>query len=236
MPKKEGTTTQKSGKQHSGKLVYEQIRYEILTLKLKPSTQLDEISLAARFKLSRSPVRDALARLVAEGLATNLPNRTTIVTPFNIEDFPQYISALDLLQRSVTRLAAINRTEDDLQEIKRINQIYVTTLLKKDYQEMFSLNRQFHMQIAKASGNTYLAEYYGKLLEEEQRLLYLQFDYISNLALPLEADHDEMIKSIELKDADAAEAAAHQHTLLFQARFLDYMSQNLTQNMKTSAL
>lgn len=236
MPKKEGTTTQKSGKQHSGKLVYEQIRYEILTLKLKPSTQLDEISLAARFKLSRSPVRDALARLVAEGLATNLPNRTTIVTPFNIEDFPQYISALDLLQRSVTRLAAINRTEDDLQEIKRINQIYVTTLLKKDYQEMFSLNRQFHMQIAKASGNTYLAEYYGKLLEEGQRLLYLQFDYISNLALPLEADHDEMIKSIELKDADAAEAAAHQHTLLFQARFLDYMSQNLTQHMKTSTL
>ncbi|PAU65207.1 GntR family transcriptional regulator, partial [Pseudomonas indica] len=64
--------------------MYEELRKQILTLQLKPGAQLDEVSLAAQFGVSRSPVRDALARLISEGLVTILPNRTTLVTPFEI--------------------------------------------------------------------------------------------------------------------------------------------------------
>lgn len=94
--------TESGGRRHGGRYIYEELRRQILTLKLKPGVQLDEVSLAAQFGLSRSPVRDALARLVTEGLVTILPNRTTLVTPFEIEEFPNYIAALDLIQRAVT--------------------------------------------------------------------------------------------------------------------------------------
>ncbi len=65
--------TESGGRRHGGRYIYEELRRQILTLKLKPGVQLDEVSLAAQFGLSRSPVRDALARLVTEGLVTILP-------------------------------------------------------------------------------------------------------------------------------------------------------------------
>ena len=64
---------QGSVKKHGGRFIYEELRKQILTLQLRPGVQLDEVSLAAQFGVSRSPVRDALARLISEGLVTILP-------------------------------------------------------------------------------------------------------------------------------------------------------------------
>ncbi|AOE84126.1 GntR family transcriptional regulator [Pseudomonas sp. TCU-HL1] len=221
-----------SGKRHGGRYIYEELRKQILTLQLKPGAQLDEVSLAAQFGVSRSPVRDALARLISEGLVTILPNRTTLVTPFEIEEFPKYIAALDLTQRAVTRLAAINRTEQDLDRIREANTAYVRALGLGNFQEMSERNKAFHLEIAKAGRNPYLTNYYEKLLGEGQRLLHLHFDFIvsSQMTRPDE-DHDKIIEAIVNRQADEAEAASHEHTLLFRDRFLEFMKQNLTKNI-----
>ncbi|WP_280350145.1 GntR family transcriptional regulator [Pseudomonas sp. BN414] len=220
------------GKRHGGRYIYEELRKQILTLQLKPGAQLDEVSLAAQFGVSRSPVRDALARLISEGLVTILPNRTTLVTPFEIEEFPKYIAALDLTQRAVTRLAAINRTEQDLDRIREANTAYIRALGLGSFQEMSERNKAFHLEIARAGRNPYLTSYYEKLLGEGQRLLHLHFDFIvsSQMTRPDE-DHDKMIEAIANRQADEAEAASHEHTLLFRDRFLEFMKQNLTKNI-----
>jgi DNA-binding GntR family transcriptional regulator len=89
------------------------------------------------------------------------------------------------------------------------------------------------MDIARAGKNPYLTDYYEKLLGEGQRLLHLQFDYIirSASSTRIGRDHMEIVEAIAARDADAAEQAAHEHTMLFQRRFLDFMQQNLTGNM-----
>jgi DNA-binding GntR family transcriptional regulator len=220
-------------RRHGGRYIYEELRKQILTLQLKPGIQLDEVSLAAQFGVSRSPVRDALARLISEGLVTILPNRTTLVTPFEIEEFPKYIAALDLTQRAVTRLAAANRTDDDLERIREANAAYIGALEGGSFQEMSELNKAFHMEIAKAGKNPYLTSYYEKLLGEGQRLLHLHFDFIvssQSLTSP-EHDHDKIIEAIANRQADAAEEASHEHTILFRDRFLEFMKQNLTKNI-----
>lgn len=224
-------------RRHGGRYIYEELRKQILTLALKPGAQLDEVSLAARFQLSRSPVRDALARLASEGLVTILPNRTTIVTPFEIEEFPNYISALDLIQRAVTRLAAIHRTEKELEDIREADEAYMSALTQGDFQLMTEENKRFHLVIAKAGKNPYLTGYYERLLGEGQRLLHLHFDYIVNSAQShnLGRDHADIIEAIARKDANLAETAAHDHTMLFQRRFLDYMKQNLTADIEVMA-
>lgn len=223
-------------RRHSGRYIYEELRKQILTLKLKPGVQLDEVSLAAQFGLSRSPVRDALARLITEGLVTILPNRTTLVTPFEIEEFPNYISALDLIQRAVTRLAATQHRDEDLEAIRKADAAYLKAVTDGDYQHMSELNKAFHMAIAHAGRNPYFINYYERLLGEGQRLLHLHFDHIVSSASNhrLGRDHEEMIAAIAARDADAAEKAAHEHTMLFQRRFLDYMQQNLTAKMSVS--
>ena len=229
-----GTETESTVRRHGGRYIYEELRKQILTLKLKPGAPLDEVSLAAQFGLSRSPVRDALARLISEGLVTILPNRTTLVTPFEIEEFPKYISALDLIQRAVTRLAAQHRTEDDLKRIRQADEDYMQAVESGDFQAMSETNKALHMAIAHAANNPYFVGYYERLLGEGQRLLHLHFDYTvtSPNATKLGRDHAELIDVIERKDADMAEKLAHEHTMLFQKRFLDYMRQNMTESME----
>lgn len=230
---KEAQETEGGGRRHGGRYVYEELRKQILTLRLKPGVQLDEISLAAQFGLSRSPVRDALARLISEGLVTILPNRTTLVTPFEIEEFPKYISALDLIQRAVTRLAATQRTDADLARIRKADEVYLAAIASGDFQAMSETNKAFHMAIAQAANNPYFVGYYERLLGEGQRLAHLHFDFTVSSATSnkLGRDHDELIDAIARRDADAAEKAAHEHTLLFQRRFLDYMRQNMLESM-----
>jgi len=229
-------TSETGARRHGGRYIYEELRKQILTLKLKPGVQLDEISLAAQFGLSRSPVRDALARLITEGLVTILPNRTTLVTPFEIEEFPNYISALDLIQRTVTRLAA-------LQRIDKANNEYIKAVQGGDYQAMSECNKALHMRIAHAGHNPYFITYYERLLSEGQRLLHLHFDYMFSHLTDAESfsnaddfktgrDHDKIIAAIIAGDADAAESAAHEHTELFQKRFLSYMQQNFSAQIK----
>ncbi|SAL55121.1 GntR family transcriptional regulator [Caballeronia arvi] len=227
------TETEGSGRRHGGRYIYEELRKQILTLQLKPGAPLDEVSLAAQFGLSRSPVRDALARLISEGLVTILPNRTTLVTPFEIEEFPKYISALDLIQRAVTRLAALYRTESDLARIRKADDTYMRAIDSGDFNAMSETNKGLHMAIAHAANNPYFIGYYERLLGEGQRLLHLHFDYTvtSPSATKLGRDHADIIDAIARKDADAAEQLAHEHTMLFQKRFLDYMRQNMTESM-----
>jgi DNA-binding GntR family transcriptional regulator len=235
---KEALEASGSGKRHGGRYIYEELRKQILTLKLKPGAPLDEVSLAAQFGLSRSPVRDAMARLISEGLVTILPNRTTLVTPFEIEDFPNYVSALDLIQRAVTRLAAQHRSDEDLQRIRAADAAYLEAVGSGDFQCMSEMNKAFHMVIAEAGRNPYFTSYYEKLLGEGQRLLHLHFDYIISIGTAetrLGRDHDEIVNAIAAKNPDEAERAAHEHTMLFQQRFLAYMQQNLTAGMSVRA-
>ncbi|MEK8026800.1 GntR family transcriptional regulator [Pseudaquabacterium rugosum] len=224
------TATPAPGRRHGGRYIYDELRQRILTLKLKPGEPLDEVSLAEQFGLSRSPVRDALARLVSEGLVTSLPNRTTLVTPFEVAEFPSYVAALDLIQRAVTRLAAQNRVEADLIRIRKTNERYLAAITAGDFQAMTELNKEFHLVIAQAARNPYFLAYYERLLGEGQRLLHLHFDFLvrGSPASRLGRDHDEIIEAIEQRDADRAEQAAHEHTMLFQRRFLEFLQQNMT--------
>ncbi len=231
---KETTEATSGAKRHGGRYIYEELRKQILTLRLKPGTPLDEVSLAAQFSLSRSPVRDALARLISEGLVTILPNRTLLVTPFEIEEFPHYISALDLIQRVVTRLAALHRTDEDLVHIRAADAAYLNAVSTGDFQAMSETNKALHMAIAEAGKNPYFINYYEKLLGEGQRLLHLHFDYIISAAstsTSIGRDHDEIVNAIQARNPDEAESAAHEHTMLFQRRFLAYLQQNLTEKM-----
>ncbi len=220
-------------RRHGGRYIYEELRRQILTLQLKPGAPLDEVSLAEQFGLSRSPVRDALARLISEGLVTILPNRTTLVTPLEIEEFPKYVSALDLIQRAVTRLAALHRTQEDLEILKKADAAYMKAVESGDAEVLTERNKQLHMAIAHAANNPYFVGYYERLLGEGQRLTHLHFDYTvtSPHATKLGNDHSEIIDAIARKDADLAEKLAHEHTMLFQKRFLDYMRQNMTESI-----
>lgn len=204
--------------------IYETLRDEILSLVLEPSQSIDEASLAKRFSVSRSPVREALVRLVSESLLQTLPNKGTIVAPLRIEEFPQYVDALDIAQRAVTRLAAKFRTSTDLQHIRDEQDRFIRYVNKSDVPGMILSNRDFHISIAKAGNNKYLEHNYRQLLDDGRRSLRLYFkSYDDALPKDMLDGHEQIINAIYAQDVDLAEHLAHEHTKEMQQRFLDYL-------------
>jgi DNA-binding GntR family transcriptional regulator len=208
--------------------VYDALRAEILTLALAPGQPLDETTLAERFGLSRSPVREALIRLAGEELVVTLPNRSTMVAPIELAAFPKYVEALDVTQRMHARLAAQLRTDADLKIIARRQSEFEATLKTRDHLAMSQANKNFHMAIAQAGKNPYLIGFYERLLDQGRRMLHMHFEFLERTpgSQMLTGEHDEMLAAITAKDADRADELAHAHTRQFRDNFIRFMSEN----------
>lgn len=214
--------TTKRARGGGAKHVYDVLRREILTLELAPGLPLDETSLSKRFELSRSPIREALVRLAAEGLAVTLSNRSTLVAPIDVAGFPRYVEALDLLRRVHMRLAAKHRTEADLEVLRAAAADFENAVAQADDLSISKTNREFHMSIAIAGKNEYLAKPFRELLDQGRRFVHLNFNYLraTSQIMSHGRDHDDMIEAIESQDTDLAERLGHEHTQKFHDRFV----------------
>lgn len=223
-----GRETDRKAKEPGWKGVHDTLRAEILTLKLAPGQPLDETTLAARFRLSRSPVREALIRLAGEELVVTLPNRSTIVAPIELALFPKYVEALDVTQRMHARLAAQLRSDADLQDIAEKQRDFEAALKTGDHLAMSEANKNFHMAIARAGKNPYLIAFYERLLDQGRRMLHMHFEFLERTpgGQMLTGEHDEMLAAIAARDADRADALAHAHTRQFRDSFIRFMSEN----------
>lgn len=215
------------------RFAYEVIRDEILEMRLEPGQPLDETSLATRFTMSRSPVREALIRLAGEGLVVILPNRSTIVAPLDVMSFPKYVEALDIAQRVNTRLAAELRTEEDLKAIAKRQKDFEAAVRSGKHLAMSETNKQFHMAIAAAGRNPYLASFYERLLDQGRRMLHLHFDFIERTheGYLLTDEHGEMLEAIRARDVERADRLAHAHTRQFRDNFIGFLKENYSQQM-----
>jgi DNA-binding GntR family transcriptional regulator len=189
--------------------VHEQLKNKILHLELMPGTLLDETEISKQFGVSRSPVREALIRLSAEGLVQNFRNRTAIVAQFDIASLPSYFDAMQLLYRLTARLASQNPQPAKIEKLKRDNEEHERAIRKRDIRNMVRLNREFHMTIAEMAGNPFIATWISGILDQGQRLLGLYGMHMPDRGVSGEflKPHREIIAAIARKDPEAAEAA-----------------------------
>ena len=205
--------------------VHAALREEILSMQIAPGAFLDEAGIAARFGVSRSPVREALIRLEADGLISALPNRTATVSPVDLAGFPQYMDALDLVQRAVTRLAALHRGDGDLRRIRSAQAQFESRRAARDAPGMVDANRAFHAEVSRAGGNPILTAFYLRLLDDGRRMLRVYFRSFQDALPPkFSAEHEAMIRAITARDPDRAEKAATRHARQVRARFAKMIS------------
>lgn len=227
----------KRAKGTGARFAYETLRDEILSLALEPGQLLDETTLAERFGMSRSPVREALIRLAGDDLVVTLSNRSTIVAPIDLQSFPKYVEALDIAQRMNTRLAAELRTETDLASMAQRQKAFEAAVKTRDHLEMSEANKQFHMAIAAAGRNPYLSAFYERLLDQGRRMLHLHFDYLERThdGILLTDEHAEMMEAIRLRDVERADLLAHAHTRQFRDNFIAFMKENYSKGAPLGA-
>ncbi|WP_183993121.1 GntR family transcriptional regulator [Rhizobium wenxiniae] len=194
------------------KLVYDLLRDEILDLKLVPGSAIDEVQLAARFGMSRTPIREALVRLAGEGLIETLPNRSTMVSNIDFLGMPAYFDALVLMYRVTTRLAAQHHRADDLLIIRERQAEFSAAVAAQDALAMIATNADFHSAIAAAGRNAYYANFFDRLLGEGRRMLRLYYQsYEDRLPARYVDEHEEIIAAVEARDVTEADRLGKAH-------------------------
>lgn len=194
------------------RVVHETLRDEILGLILPPGSPLDEVALADRFGMSRTPIREALVRLASEGLVETLPNRSTLVARIDVLNLHPFFDAITLMYRLTNRQAALHRSPADLAAIRAAQVDYAGAVAAQDALAMISTNRAFHAAIAEAGANPYYTGLFLKLLDDGRRLLRLYYQSFDD-RLPREYvdEHAAIIDAIDAQDAGRADDLGRSH-------------------------
>lgn len=208
--KQEASAERKRG---SGvKYVYDILRDEILDLALQPGSLIDEIQLAQRFSMSRTPIREALVRLAGDGLVTTLPNRSTVVSTIDFLNLHRFFDALSLMYRVTTRLAAQHHLPGDLVTIRARQADFKRAVEAQDALKMISTNREFHAAIAEAGRNPYYNGLFLKLLDEGRRIMRFYYSsFEDRLPDRYVEEHDEIIAAVAARDVAEADRLAATH-------------------------
>ncbi len=194
------------------KVVYDLLRDEILDLVLPPGSPIDEVHLAERFKMSRTPIREALVRLAGEGLIDTLPNRSTMVSNIDFFNMHTFFDALVLMYRVTTRLAAQYHRAEDLQVIRARQAEFAAAVAAQDALAMIATNAAFHAAIAEAGRNAYFTGLFNRLLDEGRRILRLYYQsYEDRLPQRFVDEHEDIIAVVAARDTDAADRLATIH-------------------------
>ena len=206
-------------------MVYQRLRRDILRLDLEPGGELDEATVAARYQVSRTPVREALIRLTAEGLVTSIKGKGARVAVLDLQNLRAFFEGLDILQRAVTRLAALRRRPDGIAAIEAQMLAFEEGARQLNSEKVNEANYAFHAAIGEAASSSYLAGAYQRSLVEGLRIGYVCFSDHSDIDERLEThlastmdDHRQMFEAIVAGDADRAEACAGDHVELFRNR------------------
>lgn len=131
--------------------VAEALRLRIFQRDLEPGSWIDELKIAEEFGISRTPLREALKVLAAEGLVTMKLRRGAYVTEMSDKDLRDVYHLLALLESDAVAVVARTATADQLQELQQIHDELESSC--DDREQFFAINERFHMRLLQLADN-----------------------------------------------------------------------------------
>ena len=153
--------------------VYEQIKHDIITCKLSPGTQLSENQFLDQFQVSKTPIREALTSLVQDGLVEYTPNRGFMVTNISVMDIQEIFDTRIFIETELFRLAVQSISDAEIDELEKKSKFELDSKGPRYAESFLESNQNFHIALAAAGGNSRLLWYYEILMNEAQRLFYM---------------------------------------------------------------
>ncbi|ARC38772.1 GntR family transcriptional regulator (plasmid) [Paracoccus yeei] len=174
---------------------------------LRPGHRLRETELAARLGISRTPVREALHRLHAMGLATPGRQRGLIIAHMSYDQLRQLFAVREGLEGMATRLAASHAS---FAEIALLREMVAEDRRTADRERLVQRNKLLHRQIVQASHNDYMIEALNNLSVHLSLLPGSTYATPSRI-LTAQAEHEAIVEAIAARDGEGAERAARTH-------------------------
>jgi DNA-binding GntR family transcriptional regulator len=189
--------------------VYASLKDMIRDGSVRPGQRMREIEIAEAQGVSRTPVREAMHRLVSEGLLEATPARGIAVTELSKQQVLELYGLREFLEGASARFAAQHASLPEMRALHELLE-HVHTVPDEDHARHALLNKRFHALIAEAAHNTYLSRALQQLSDSLMLVPGTTFQAKGRVSA-VHAEHLAIIAAIDARDADGAEAAARDH-------------------------
>jgi DNA-binding GntR family transcriptional regulator len=198
------------GHHNAAEAVHTTLREAILHGILPAGHQLGEIRLASIFGRSRTPVREAILRLEAEGLASRTARSGLVVAQITREEVLEVYAVREMLDGLSARLAAQGILPTELDRIVWLNDRLRAAAEQSDAKAMIQLNIEFHEAICRAGRNSLLQEFMERIHAWVRRFENTTMAYAGR-GLEAVGEHDALIDALRARNPEDAERIARQH-------------------------
>jgi len=197
-------------------LVFESLRQAIIDGRLRPGHWLRQETLAAELGVSQMPVREALKRLIGEGLAVRVPYKGVKAVEFSAEDIVDICTSRLVLEGLAARFAALLITPQELDCLKRNLEETSRYIEQHQMGKRREMNHEFHLAICRASDRRYLLRLIEAIWSWFPSVLLYEGMFRQEAYLPARLErevreHWAIVAALERRDANQAEETTRQH-------------------------
>ena len=191
-------------------LAYHRIKHLIVTGLLKPGDYINEAVLSARLGIGRTPVHQAMDRLVGDAFVEVIPRKGIVIRSLSLDEIFQTLDVRLLNETAAAESAADRADPSEIEALKRLLELFAQAAQKADFERMMYLDREFHLIIAHASDNPVLAEVLRGLHDRASRF------WLASVRAPMRYDdilreHNAIVEAIAGRDKQAASSTMRRH-------------------------
>jgi DNA-binding GntR family transcriptional regulator len=190
--------------------VYRALKTEIIKGSLKPGTKLSEGKIAEQMGVSRTPVREVLKQLAAEGFVKMNPNQAVAVSNASVEDVKEVLQIRGVLEGLAARLATKTINEEEIKELEKYQKRMEQYTNKDDVLAFSEMDAEFHELILNICGNNRLIRIRKNLSDQAHRYRIRSLSVPGRLKYSLK-EHQEIVKALKRKDAEQADRLSQKH-------------------------
>lgn len=200
--------------------ICEKLAEEIINGKLAPGQKIDEQALAARFKVSRTPIREVLRELAARGLIDLRPRRGGMVTEIGADKLSDMLEAMCELEALCAKISAHRMSAMQKKQLEQLHLRTAEPVARGDTRAYLKLNNDFHDLICEGTQNKSLTDMVENFRNRLAPFRSAQGGVKGRLGVSHE-EHAQIVAAILAADAEAAYQAMRGHTARLSTRVMD---------------
>lgn len=207
--------------------IRDKIREMVISGELEAGSRIDEKSLSEELGVSKTPIREALKVLAAEGLIELLPNRGSRVILPSKESIQSLFAVIASLERLAAETVVLIAPKRDIDELSVLHNNMCQFFSSRDRERYFALNHQIHEAIISFTQNTVLKETHSELLARARRPRFVAITSESRWEESMK-EHSLLMAAIELRDARVAGEILYKHVLKTGETYLEFLAHSKT--------
>ncbi len=187
--------------------VYEELKRRAISFGFRPGERINEVEIARQFGVSRTPLREALNRLAADGFLTFSPKQGFFRKPLDVKEIFDLWEFRLHIETAGSKLAVERGSDEAIVEIDNHIEQAIEGLAERTVEELVTIDESFHERIMALTGNV---EMLRTLQNINARIQYVRIDLQASREMKY-AEHRAIVQALKLRDGDRCAALLHQH-------------------------